>query len=399
MGNVTDLLDRGIAAKRTGDYELALQYYAKARSVSPLDVRIYNNTFRIHFGLERYEDALRNLLIICSLNRIDRLIEKDMLNSESRSLLNEFRGKFRSSNLLYKTGFFSSVKFHPELIWEAIKKDELLNDLILRADNLTYYIGHSYIGLFPLIKTTHHIPEDGYKNLPHALLGNQTGNDLREHKTAGLFYCIGFIFAHMNINLLLKNKDEVIEYFLNPKTQLDCDIDKYKDFLHNHHQKKNVVVNLEPLKKEIKSQNEHPEFVKIFQEKEFTTLVQKTNATFKLPNEEDDIFYLLAIIPADEGTTGIGIKKQVMPQHWELTDEKGIQGKPYSIFQMWGAVPLLNLGGDYDLQQSMIPHEGKKIAVPKSEVLSIVSHLNRASPYDFSYENLKRTNVLKDSLK
>jgi tetratricopeptide (TPR) repeat protein len=233
MDDVTDILDQGIAAKRAGKYDLALQFYNKAKTVSPLDVRIFNNTFRIHFGLEHYEDALRNLLIIASFNRIDRLIEKDMLNSETRALFNEFRGKFRSTNLLYKKGDFSSVMFEPELIPEAIKKDGLLNDFVLRADNLTYYIGHSFIGMHPSIKTSHNVPEDGFKNLSNSLLGTPTGYDLREHKTSGLFYCIGFIFSHMNLNFKLHNKEDVVEYFLNPKTQLNFDLSRYRDFLHN----------------------------------------------------------------------------------------------------------------------------------------------------------------------
>lgn len=398
MDDITDILDNGIAAKRSGNYNLALQHYSQARSISPGDSRIYNNTFRLHFGLEKYEDAIRNLLIICSFNRIDRLIERDLLNPDSRALFNEFRGRFQSPTILYKKGFFSSVRFEPELIWNAIEKDNLLNDLILRADNLTYYIGHSYIGMFPSIKKTHDIPLDGFRNLTKALLGNPTGNDLREHKTAGLFLCLGFIFAHMNFNTSLSTKEEIVNYYLNTENKLDWDVNLYKDFLLGRHKKPSEKKILESPDKEDKPTKESSEFVKVFQESEFTKLVQRTQATFKLPNEDDGHTYLLVIMPSSECDTGIGVKKITLPQHWELTDERNINGKPHSVFQMWGSVPLLNLGGDYDVQQSMISHEGKKIAVPKSEILSIVSYLNRASPHDFSYQNLRIANVLKDSL-
>lgn len=233
MDKLTEILENGINAKRQGKYSLALEYYEKARQLAPTDIRIFANSFRLLIGLEKYEEALRYLLIIASFNRIDRLIDKDLLDPTSMSMLLQFKSRFNSSRVLYRRGLFGSVKYEPSLITASLKTDELLNDLILRADNLTYYIGHSYIGLYPKIISTHYIPMNEFKNLNNSLLGNPSGNDLREHKSSGLFLCIGFIFAHFNFKATLKTKEDTIQYYLNKYNELNFNISDYRSFLEN----------------------------------------------------------------------------------------------------------------------------------------------------------------------
>jgi len=236
MDALTQILENGIQAKRMGNYNLALEYYEKAREISPLDKRIFGNIFRIYIGLERYEDALRTLLIICSTNRIDRLIETDLKDPISRMMLGEFKERFISSSTLYKKDLFNTIKFEPELIKMAIEKDELLNDFILRADNQTYYIGHAFIGLNPSIISTHNIPIKEFLNLNNSLLGRPTGNDLRDHNSSGLFLCVGFIFAHMNLNDSLSNKNDIVSYYLDKNNKLNYDIAAYRSFLDNNNE-------------------------------------------------------------------------------------------------------------------------------------------------------------------
>lgn len=231
MDKLTEILEKGIQAKRTGNYKLALEYYDKAREISPIDKRIFGNIFRIYIGLERYEDALRNLLIMCNNNRVDRLIDQEMQDPMAKVMRNDFHSKFKSTTTLYKKGLFRKVTYEPELIQTALQRDELLNDLIFRADNLTYYIGHSFIGLHPSIRSTHNIPEKEFNNLNNALLGKPTGNDLREHKSAGLFLCIGFIFAHMNLKEGLTTKESIVSYYLNTLNKLNFDIPSYREYM------------------------------------------------------------------------------------------------------------------------------------------------------------------------
>lgn len=232
MDELKEILEKGIRAKRMGNYDLALEYYEKAREIAPFDSRIFNNMFRVYIGLEQYDIALRNLLIICCYNRIDRLIETDIKNNPMTELvLYQFRDKFTSPTLLYTEGSSNIVTYEPNLIFKAIEYDFLLNDFIFRAATLTWYIGHSYVGLYPTIISTHNIPINGFKNLNDSLLGKPAGNDLRENELAGLFLCIGFIFAHMNIKSNLITKESIVSYYLNTNNKLNFEISKYKEFL------------------------------------------------------------------------------------------------------------------------------------------------------------------------
>jgi hypothetical protein len=231
MDKLTEILENAIQAKRNEDFEQSFDYYEEAMSLSPTDIRIHGNMFRLLIGIQAYEAALRRLLIICSYNRLDNLIETDLKDPSAKAILRQNSQKFTSSNTLYKRSLFSKVKFEPELIQKAIEKDSLLNDLVFRSDNLTYYIGHCIVGLSPSISEYYKIPTDRFKYLNMALLGLSAGNDLREHESSGLFLCIGFIFAHMNLNFNLNSKSDIVEYYLNEDNKLDYNIMAYREYL------------------------------------------------------------------------------------------------------------------------------------------------------------------------
>ena len=42
------MLESGLQAKRMGNFDLALEFYEKAREISPTDKRIFGNIFRIY---------------------------------------------------------------------------------------------------------------------------------------------------------------------------------------------------------------------------------------------------------------------------------------------------------------------------------------------------------------
>jgi hypothetical protein len=153
-----------------------------------------------------------------------------MKDPHSAVILEDNKQKFISTNTLYKKDG-RLVEFEPELILRAIKNDSSLNELIYRADNLTYYIGHSIIGSNQLIRTSHVIPSKGFDNLNYALLGQSAGDDLRDHNSSGFFLCIGFIFAHMNMNYSLINREQIVAFYMNKSNKLDYNIAGYRYFL------------------------------------------------------------------------------------------------------------------------------------------------------------------------
>jgi tetratricopeptide (TPR) repeat protein len=133
---------------------------------------------------------------------------------------------------------------------------------------------------------------------------------------------------------------------------------------------------------------------KIFKEMEFITLTNSTNSIFKLP-EEDENYYFLAIIPTNELSTGLGPQKTSFKQYWELKYEIEINSKQYYILELWGFIPMVMREEPYiDASE----HEGKKIAVQKNEILQLVSSLHNQSPELFSKYKLLRTNILRNAI-
>lgn len=59
----SDLLFRGLEAKRSGHFEQALQFYEESRRVYPYEPNIYKNASKIHLGLGNFNEALQYTII------------------------------------------------------------------------------------------------------------------------------------------------------------------------------------------------------------------------------------------------------------------------------------------------------------------------------------------------
>ncbi len=230
MDKLTELLNKGIEAKRSGEYTTALEYYNKAQEINPTDIRIYGNKMKVYIGTKKYELAFRNILILFHNNMANNYFSQDPMGM---TLFEQFLPRFSSQVItLSKT-----IKFEPILIMDAASTNMSLIDLIYRADNLTFHTGHCYIGdtkrdddFFKDIFND----EDfliHFENFNNSLLGKQTGRDYRNSGVEGYFLCIGFIYTHMNLNFSLSSKKEFIEYYLNPNTKIRKDIWNYREFL------------------------------------------------------------------------------------------------------------------------------------------------------------------------
>lgn len=220
---LVSVLNNGIIAKRQGDYFSALKYYALAQETDPLDSRSYVNSMKIYIGTHQYEKAFRNLLLCCHFN----LIENKIPEINSRELQ---RFNWADNKLTNK------YDFNPLLIKEAVKHNKKLNDLIYRADNLTFYMGHCFVG--EMEDKNYDILSkfgvDGkllFENLESNLLGKTLNPVFRETTEEGFFLSIGFIYAHMNINFNIKTKEDAINYYLNQTTIIRKDIWNYAQFL------------------------------------------------------------------------------------------------------------------------------------------------------------------------
>lgn len=228
MDKLLDILNNGIKAKRQGDYKSALDCYSQAQKIDPLDSTSYGNSMKVLIGTGQYEQAFRHLLVLCNFNIVQDLFSQDLM---AEGFYQQFLPRFNwASNELT-----DNHNYEPKLVYEGIKKNSALKELIYKAYNLTFYIGHCYVGEFK-DKDGHILLKFGaynkyFDNLNNAVLGQLSGQTFRDTPQEGYFLSIGFIYAHMNLNFALKTKQEIVNYYLNPKTEIRKDIWNYNQFL------------------------------------------------------------------------------------------------------------------------------------------------------------------------
>ncbi len=226
MDKVKEILTKGVESKRKGNYQDALYYYNLAQQIDPSNQQCYTNRMKVLIGLEKYEQAFRNLLIVCHFNIADDLFSKDPI---SALMYEQFKPRFYSHDTELKDNY----SFEPELIHKAIHMFTYLKDLVYRADNLSYYMGHCYVGgyLYDDFIQKFRTLNEYFHNLNLKLLGTPAGQDFRGTSKEGYFLCIGFMYAHMNLNLSLKTKQEMTKYYLDSRIKIKKDIWNYDIFL------------------------------------------------------------------------------------------------------------------------------------------------------------------------
>lgn len=280
-------LDSGFKAKTQGHFETALRFYNIAQKLSPLDSRSYTNSMKVLMGTGDYEAAVKHLLILCHFKLIEDSFSHDdeMADFIYRKSLPKFQ--WRSNELL--EGF----DYEPNLLKNGLIGNSSLKNLIYYADNLTFYIGHCYVGEFKdqdaKILKKFGVRSKYFDNLNSSILGIPGGETFRNTPEESYFLNIGFIYAHMNLNLSLKTKKEVIDYYLNSNTKIRKDIWNYGEFL-------------PPAK--IAPPRRPPEFlisniIAQSVEQEFNTKIFKFGIAYKGTNEFKSLAPAMVIAPDD----------------------------------------------------------------------------------------------------
>lgn len=224
LDNITELLNSGIEAKRRGDYLKALDFYNQVRKISPIDERVYGNSFKIYMGLEKYKDALKNILIASHLNILAKHFKNDFV---AQMTYEQKLSSFEWNEKILSKGFFSKRTFDATLIHKALVSRPELEDLVYRAENLTAYAGHCVLGLDNSIMSTYKIPNNMFNNLNKKMLGQPSGEDLRQTPFYQLMLVLGFMVIDMNLDLSIKSPKDIVEHYMNTKFQIQFDVSKY----------------------------------------------------------------------------------------------------------------------------------------------------------------------------
>jgi TPR repeat protein len=201
---VSLILERGIAAKRNGDYKRALTLYKQAQSLCPDDDRAYGNIAKLLTGTQEYEQALRYWLVVCECNRMSRAIDP-MAKMVIQANAPRFFGK---------TLYLPGNPITEELVAATVQKNADFLDLIYRADNLSFYIGHCVIRAAPSLFVAYEIPKDCMDNLESGLLGRNIVKDLRQSDWDHVFLIAALAFCDMNLRRNMNTLSEAASFYL-----------------------------------------------------------------------------------------------------------------------------------------------------------------------------------------
>ena len=206
-------LSAGIQAKRDGDYQHAIEYYTQAVKLAPHDARAYINASKILIGCGKYQDAIQFLLMKVKLgiyytkcspecSTIERMIQLKHME-----MMADAKGKF-------STGIsVGNIKFPDYCVPRLMEKHSICFDiakLMWAEEDVYFYIGHSYIRLFPELFSSYCLPSANILALENKLMGRGSAiDDLRNSEQfAPLFYVVGFLVCVANISAVLPNDGE-----------------------------------------------------------------------------------------------------------------------------------------------------------------------------------------------
>lgn len=222
----TQFLTEGILERNKGNFQKAIDLFEHCKSIDSTDSRIYENTYKVEFFRKNFDLAFRNLLIITH----NEILANPVSNHPIGQMV--FSQEAATFNTNY-TLLFDDKVFEPELINNAIRVNNLLKNIIFMGNSVTYRIGHAYVGkhLNTNILTNFKNRDELFDNYNFRITDREKGDSFFTIGYKGYFVCIGFIYAHMNLNLNLRNESDIIKFYLGTDFKIKSNIWDYRKFL------------------------------------------------------------------------------------------------------------------------------------------------------------------------
>ena len=221
MPDISEILKLGIQLKRAGQTREALEAYSQARELDPEDYRSYGNAARLLVGIGKYDLALRYFLVVCVSNDLRNLLTHDSFAETGISMA--------LPRFISNTFTIDNCTISPERVIERVELHPYLRDIIYRADNLTFYIGHAVIAQKSELITKYSIPVEAMRNLESAMLGHESGLDLRDSALEYVFLLAGFVFVDINYRKSFASVQEAAEYYLSSDNLLVYNFSDYNN--------------------------------------------------------------------------------------------------------------------------------------------------------------------------
>lgn len=220
-------LNLGLAQKRKGDYEAALQFYEKAKVFNPYNLNIYYNSAKLLCGLGRFKQALSNFLTYAHLFILNDTISINPINLIAvRDTLERINNS--------KVHMPSNYNFPEDWLRKLLEAEKM--HLLLSDINLFFYTGFAYLVDTKIFLDSYAINNTQIMDLQNGLLGKQSNLYLKDQEYDMIFVSYGLLFMLENIDLNLILKEKVVNHYLvtkyafkNPLSEKGIEVENFLD--------------------------------------------------------------------------------------------------------------------------------------------------------------------------
>lgn len=195
---VNELLKMAEGLQNDNSFEIAREMYDLAIKISPSYSESYEKRGEMFFGMEEYDEAIRNLLTALHLISINLIYESDKIDSQKFETI--FNKKVRITE---------DIELRQEQTRDILMLEPKLKSLINIYPNLIRCLGQSYIKQFCVEK------ELILNKLTFTNVAPEVESDMNKSELL-----IGFVFAISNINLHLK-AEEISHYYIDSQFRIN----------------------------------------------------------------------------------------------------------------------------------------------------------------------------------
>lgn len=198
------LLDSGVAQKRTGNYTKALECYEMARTYDRSNWNVYYNPAKLLLGLGRYDEALKHFLTYSHVLVLKNTYRDPLEDMARLQIVDGLRRVNRSIT--------THFELPPDWLTNIVSDPLFIKPVV--DINCNRYVGLCLSADSKEVNSKNEITEALRLEIRDGVLGrSRTGVELSE-KQENLLVAIGLYFTWKNLDLTVTDLDKVsVMYF------------------------------------------------------------------------------------------------------------------------------------------------------------------------------------------
>jgi len=200
-----EMLNLGIAEKRKGNYEKAINFYEEAKDYNPYNLNIYYNLGKLFCGLGQNDDAIKNFITYAHLLLLN---DAQVFNPINQSVISRNSNRFTSAEFSLPPNFVVA----PD--WTKIFTSNQRLPFLIADENLTFYTGFAYTMGDDALIQHYKIDNMQIEDLKNGLLGNSSNAYLKHSNVEIIMIGFGLVLLVKNIRIESLINDLIPTFYL-----------------------------------------------------------------------------------------------------------------------------------------------------------------------------------------